>query len=72
MSSCYHAVVYCCAYMPFEVVFSGGGDALIKSWNILTGENILTLQRHTQEVVRYRWCCAHFSFLITILAQYQV
>ena len=32
-------------------VFSGGGDGLIKSWDLQTGENISTMHGHTQEVV---------------------
>lgn len=62
------AVVYCCACMPPRVnlllmpfrVFSGGGDAVIKCWDIQTGDNKLTLQGHTEEVVRlflFDWCC---------------
>ena len=32
-------------------VCSGGGDAVLKVWDIRTGDNVLTLQGHTQEVV---------------------
>ena len=32
-------------------VYSGGGDAVVKGWDIQTGHNVLTLQGHTQEVV---------------------
>ena len=51
-------VVYCCTYVPSgddlllsQRIFSGGGDALVKCWDIQTGDNVLSLQGHTQEVV---------------------
>lgn len=51
-------VVYCCTYMLSgddlflsRRVCSGGGDAVVKVWDIRTGDNVLTLQGHTQEVV---------------------
>lgn len=50
-------MVYCSTYLLpgndlfSHWVYSGGGDALIKSWDVRTGDNVLTLQGHTQEVV---------------------
>jgi WD40 repeat protein len=50
-------VVYCCTYVvsgddAFScLVYSGGGDAVIKAWHMGTGDNVLTLKGHTQEVV---------------------
>lgn len=47
-------------------VYSGGGDAVIKGWDIQTGDNVLTLQGHTQEVVQdyynfYSWLALMYS-----------
>ena len=36
-----------------RLVYSGGGDAVVKAWDMRTGDNVLTLQGHTQEVVLY-------------------
>ena len=50
-------MVYCCTYVlsgdnTFQcLVYSGGGDAVVKAWDMQTGDNVLTLQGHTQEVV---------------------
>ena len=32
-------------------LYSGGGDAVVKAWDIRKGDNVLTLEGHTQEVV---------------------
>lgn len=45
-----HPVVYCCVCTGWRVV-SGGGDAVIKVWDLETGNVTATLQGHTQEVV---------------------
>ena len=37
-------------------IFSGGGDAVVKGWDMQTGDNVLTLQGHTQEVVCIYLC----------------
>lgn len=55
MCICLLLVVYCCVCVCSDgKVVSGGGDNLLKIWDLETGHVINTLSGHKQEVVKIK------------------
>ena len=50
MNVSFVAAVFCCLFFG-EKLFSGGGDGVVKGWDMTSGGEILSLEGHREEVV---------------------